>query len=38
MMLAAGCGSTVRVIASGEGSEAALSELDQLIRRKFDED
>ncbi|MDR2462829.1 MAG: HPr family phosphocarrier protein [Verrucomicrobiales bacterium] len=38
MMLAAGCGSHLKVTASGEGAEQAVKEIDDLIKRKFDEE
>ena len=38
MMLAAGPGSKLTVHCEGEDSEAALNELEALIKRKFDED
>lgn len=38
MMLAAGCGSHLRVSASGEDAEQAVKELGELIQRKFDEE
>src|SRR4051812_33979921 len=38
MMLAAGPGSKLKVIASGSDAPAALNELDALLKRKFDED
>lgn len=38
MMLAAGCGSILRVSAIGEKGEDALNELEDLLKRKFDED
>ncbi|MCC6355076.1 MAG: HPr family phosphocarrier protein [Verrucomicrobiae bacterium] len=38
MMLAAGCGSKIRVSATGERSEEALGEIQSLVDRKFDED
>lgn len=38
MMLAAGCGSLIRVSAQGEGAQEAISELEKLIQRKFDEE
>jgi phosphocarrier protein HPr len=38
MMLAAGPGSHLKVIANGSDAAAALNELDALLRRKFDED
>ncbi|MEM9399212.1 MAG: HPr family phosphocarrier protein [Verrucomicrobiota bacterium] len=38
MMLAAGCGSTLKVSAIGEKSEEALKELQDLLDRKFDEE
>ncbi len=37
MMLAAGNGSNLRFIASGEGTEKLLDELEALFARKFDE-
>jgi len=37
MMLAAGRGSTVRFIATGEDAETVLRELTDLFARKFDE-
>lgn len=37
MMLAAGNGSEIRAIASGEGSDKALDELEALFKSKFDE-
>ena len=38
MMLAAGPGSKLKVIANGTDAPAALNELDALLKRKFDED
>ena len=38
MMLAAECGSTVQVRASGEDSQAAVDALVQLIQNRFGED
>jgi phosphocarrier protein HPr len=38
MMLAAGPGSRLKVIAIGKDAAQALSDLDALIKRKFDED
>lgn len=38
MMLAAGCGSKIRVSATGDRSDEALSEIQALVDRKFDED
>lgn len=38
MMLAAGCGSKLKLIADGRDAEAAVRELEQLFIRKFDED
>jgi phosphocarrier protein HPr len=38
MMLAAGCGSELRVAASGDDAEKAVNELADLIQRKFDEE
>jgi phosphocarrier protein HPr len=38
MMLAAGPGSRLKVIANGSDASAALNELDALLKRKFDED
>ena len=37
MMLAAGKGATVAIIAEGEGAEAALAALQKLIADKFEE-
>ena len=37
MMLAAGKGSTIKVIASGNDAEQALNELEELFATKFDE-
>jgi phosphocarrier protein HPr len=38
MMLAAGPGSRLKVIAEGGDALAAVNELDALLKRKFDED
>ena len=38
MMLAAGPGSRLRVRATGTDAAQALNELEQLLKRKFDED
>ena len=38
MMLAAGCGSQLKVSASGDDAEQAVKELAELIQRKFDEE
>ncbi len=38
MMLAAGPGSKIRVEAEGKDADAALHELEALLRRKFDEE
>lgn len=38
MMLAAGCGSKIKISASGEGAQEAVNELEELITRKFDEE
>jgi phosphocarrier protein HPr len=38
MMLAAGLGSRLRVTCEGEDAEAAMSEIEGLIGRKFEED
>jgi phosphocarrier protein HPr len=38
MMLAAGMGSRIRIIASGPGAEEAVLALRQLVERKFDEE
>lgn len=38
MMLAAGCGSQLKVTASGPKSAEALAALDALVKRKFDEE
>jgi len=38
MMLAAGCGSILKVSADGSDAENALEALKELIERKFDED
>ena len=38
MMLAAACGSTVRLCASGIDASTALDALSDLIKRKFDEE
>jgi phosphocarrier protein len=37
MMLAAGKGATITIVAEGEGAEAALAALQKLIADKFDE-
>ena len=37
MMLAAGKGSTVRFVATGDDAPQMLAELEQLFARKFDE-
>ena len=37
MMLAAGKGATVTIVAEGEGAEAALAALQKLIADRFDE-
>ena len=38
MMLAAGCGSRLIIIAEGRDAEAAVNELEQLFVKKFNED
>ncbi len=38
MMLAAGPGTTLRVLCEGQDAAQAVQELDQLIRQKFGED
>jgi phosphocarrier protein HPr len=38
MMLAAGPGSKLKVQAQGDDAHQALSELEELLKRKFDED
>ena len=38
MMLAAGRGSRLKILAEGSDAGKALSELEELIRRNFDED
>lgn len=38
MLLAAGCGSKLKVTAIGADGQQALKELDELIARKFDEE
>jgi len=38
MMLAAGVGSRIRIVASGPGAEEAVLALRQLVERKFDEE
>ena len=38
MMLAAGPGSKLKVIVSGTDAQAAVSEIEALLKRKFDED
>ena len=38
MMLAAGCGSVLKLIAEGRDAEAAVAELAKLFERKFDEE
>jgi len=38
MMLAAGPGSKITVAAEGEDASKAVSELESLLKRKFDED
>ena len=38
MMLAAGPGSKLKIYAEGQDASAALTELETLIQRKFDED
>ena len=38
MMLAAGCGSTLKVTAQGPDAEKAVEEIERIILRKFDEE
>lgn len=38
MMLAAGPGSTLTLHANGADAQAAISEIEELLKRKFDED
>lgn len=38
MMLAAGRGSTITIIADGEGEEEAIKSLEALVDRKFNEE
>jgi phosphocarrier protein len=38
MMLAATCGTHLKLIANGEDAEAAMEHLRQLVKRRFDED
>ena len=38
MMLAAGCGSNIRVTAHGNSAEEAIKEIEKLILSKFEED
>ena len=38
MMLAAGPGSKLKVIVSGSDAQAAVTEIEALLKRKFDED
>lgn len=38
MMLAAGCGSQLRITAQGDDADAALKALAELAERKFDEE
>jgi len=38
MMLAAGCGSTLKVTATGLDALDAVNEIDQLIKKKFNEE
>ena len=38
MMLAAGPGTTLKVLCEGQDAAQAVQELEQLIKRKFDED
>lgn len=38
MMLAAGCGSKIRVTAQGDSAQEALNEIEKLITSKFQED
>lgn len=37
MMLAAGCGSEVTILAEGKDADAALKDLSELIHNRFDE-
>ena len=37
MMLAAGCGSKIKIIARGEDSQQAVAELSELVKNKFNE-
>jgi len=38
MMLAAGCGSQLKVTASGDKAAEALAAIENLVKRKFDEE
>ena len=38
MMLAATCGTQLKLIATGEDAEMAIEQLRQLVKRRFDED
>ena len=38
MMLAAGCGSHLKVTATGDEAEQAVKEIEDLIKRRFDEE
>jgi len=38
MMLAAGCGSKLKITATGDDAEKALEEIEALLLRKFDEE
>jgi len=38
MLLAAGCGSKLKITAEGEDAEDAIKEIEALIARKFDEE
>ncbi|MCI7643152.1 MAG: HPr family phosphocarrier protein [Lentisphaeria bacterium] len=38
MMLAAGCGSKIKIIARGEDSQQAVAELSELVKNKFNEE
>ncbi len=38
MMLAAGCGSKLKITAHGKDAEMALEEIEKLVARKFDEE
>ncbi len=38
MMLAAGLGSTLRITCEGSDAEKALTEIEAIIQRRFDED